>query len=125
MAGRLAVVGAGLMGAGIAQVAAQAGWQVTMRDLDEGALTRGRDAIRASLGRFVAKEAISAEEAEAALSRIRTTTELEAVADADIVVEAVFERLDVKQEGFRAPDKICKDSAGPATNTSGHPGPHI
>jgi 3-hydroxybutyryl-CoA dehydrogenase len=121
MAGRLAVVGAGLMGAGIAQVAAQAGWQVTMRDLDEGALTRGRDAIRASLGRFVAKEAISAEDAEAAVSRIRTTTELEAVADADIVVEAVFERLDVKQEVFRALDKICKDSAVLATNTSAIP----
>jgi 3-hydroxybutyryl-CoA dehydrogenase len=121
MAGRLAVVGAGLMGAGIAQVAAQAGWQVTVRDLDEGALTRGREAIRASLGRFVAKEAISAEDAEAAVSRIRTTTELEAVADADIVVEAVFERLDVKQEVFRALDKICKDPAVLATNTSAIP----
>src|SRR5947199_3803700 len=121
MAGRVGVVGAGLMGAGIAQVAAQAGWDVTVRDLDEGALTRGRDAIRGSLGRFVAKEVISAQDAEAATNRIRTTTELEALADADIVVEAVFEKLDVKQDVFRALDKICKDTAVLATNTSAIP----
>jgi 3-hydroxybutyryl-CoA dehydrogenase len=121
MAGRLGVVGAGLMGAGIAQVAAQAGWDVTVRDLDEGSLTRGRDAIRGSLGRFVAKESISAQDAEAAMDRIRTTTELEALADADIVVEAVFEKLDVKQEVFRALDKVCKDTAVLATNTSAIP----
>jgi 3-hydroxybutyryl-CoA dehydrogenase len=121
MAGRLGVVGAGLMGAGIAQVAAQAGWDVTVRDLDEGALTRGRDAIRGSLGRFVAKEVISAQDAEAATNRIRTTTELEALADADIVVEAVFEKLDVKQDVFRALDKVCKDTAVLATNTSAIP----
>jgi 3-hydroxybutyryl-CoA dehydrogenase len=121
MTGRLAVVGAGLMGAGIAQVAAQAGWDVTMRDLDEAALTRGRDAIRASLGRFVAKGSISAEDAEAAMNRIRATTELEAAADADIVVEAVFEKLELKQEVFRALDKVCKDSAVLATNTSAIP----
>jgi 3-hydroxybutyryl-CoA dehydrogenase len=121
MPGRLAVIGAGLMGAGIAQVAAQAGWDVTVRDLDEGSLTRGRDAIRGSLGRFVAKETISPGDAEAAMNRIRTTTELEAAADADIVVEAVFEKLEVKQEVFRALDKICKDSAVLATNTSAIP----
>ena len=121
MAGRLAVVGAGLMGGGIAQVAAQAGWNVTVRDLDEGALTRGRDAIRDSLRRFVAKEKISAADADAALDRIRTTVHLEDLADADIVVEAVFERLDVKQDVFRALDKICKDSAVLATNTSAIP----
>jgi len=121
MAGRLGVVGAGLMGAGIAQVAAQAGWDVTVRDLDEGSLTRGRDAIRGSLDRFVAKGAISAQDAEAAMDRIRTSTELEALADADIVVEAVFEKLDVKLEVFRALDKICKDTAVLATNTSAIP----
>src|SRR5690242_10246004 len=121
MPGRLGVVGAGLMGAGIAQVAARAGWDVTVRDLDEGALTRGRDAIRASLGRFVAKDRISAEDAGAAMDRIRTTVDLADLADADIVVEAVFERLDVKQEVFRALDKICKGSAVLATNTSAIP----
>src|SRR5438874_5670819 len=119
--GRLAVVGAGLMGSGIAQVAAQAGWDVTMRDVTPEALSRGFDGIRNSLGRFVAKGTLSAEEAGAATDRIRTTTELDAVADADIVVEAVFEKLDVKQEVFRELDRLCKDSAVLATNTSAIP----
>src|SRR2546421_12956146 len=113
MAGRLGVVGAGLMGSGIAQVAAQAGWTVTMRDLDAPAIERGLDGIRASLGRFVHKGQVSAGDAEAALGRIETTTELDALSESDIVVEAGFERLDVKHEVFRAVDRICKDTAGP------------
>jgi 3-hydroxybutyryl-CoA dehydrogenase len=121
MAGRLAVIGAGLMGSGIAQVAAQAGWQVTMRDLDETATRRGVDGIRTSLERFVAKGRVEAADAEAALDRITTTTELDAAADADVVVEAVFERLDVKHEVFRALDKICRADAVLATNTSAIP----
>ena len=121
MAGRLAVVGAGLMGSGIAQVAAQAGWDVTMRDATPEALARGYEAIRGSLDRFVAKGTVTAEDAEAALGRIRTTGELDAAADADIVVEAVFERLDVKQDVFRDLDRLCKDSAVLATNTSAIP----
>src|SRR3569833_397243 len=110
MAGRLAVIGSGLMGSGIAQVAAQAGWQVTMRDLDEASLGRGVAAIRDSLGRF------AAEAAEAAGGRITTTTELDAMADADVVVEAIFEKLDAKHEVFRALDKICKPGAVLGTN---------
>lgn len=121
MAGRLAVVGAGLMGAGIAQVAAQAGWQVTLRDLDDAATQRGLDGIRKSLEKFASKGKISSEEAEAALGRITPTTELEAAAAADIVVEAVFERLDIKHEVFRALDKICGPEAVLATNTSAIP----
>ncbi|MEV4542730.1 3-hydroxyacyl-CoA dehydrogenase family protein [Micromonospora echinaurantiaca] len=121
MAGRLAVVGAGLMGSGIAQVAAQAGWQVTLRDLDDAATRRGLDGIRKSLEKFAEKGKIEASEVEAALGRITPTTDLEAAADADIVVEAVFERLDVKHEVFRALDKICKSDAVLATNTSAIP----
>lgn len=121
MAGRLAVVGAGLMGAGIAQVAAQAGWQVTLRDLDDAATQRGISGIRRSLEKFAAKGTIEAGDVEAALGRITTTTELDAVADADLVVEAVFERLDVKHEVFRALDKFCKPGAVLATNTSAIP----
>lgn len=121
MAGRLAVIGAGLMGSGIAQVAAQAGWRVTLRDLDDTAVGRGLDAIRTSLGRFAAKGSIAAEDVDAALGRITATTELDAAADADIVVEAVFERLDVKHDVFRALDKICKADAVLATNTSAIP----
>ncbi|MEV4120715.1 3-hydroxyacyl-CoA dehydrogenase family protein [Micromonospora sp. NPDC049645] len=121
MAGRLAVVGAGLMGSGIAQVAAQAGWQVTLRDLDDAATTRGLSGIRKSLEKFAEKGRIEASEVEATLARITPTTDLEAAADADIVVEAVFERLEIKHEVFRALDKICKSDAVLATNTSAIP----
>lgn len=121
MAGRLAVVGAGLMGSGIAQVAAQAGWDVTMRDLDDAAVQRGLAGIRTSLGRFTQKGKISEADAEATLGRITTTTDLDAVADADIVVEAVFEKIEIKHDVFRALDKICKDDVVLATNTSAIP----
>ncbi|WP_433312403.1 3-hydroxyacyl-CoA dehydrogenase family protein [Micromonospora sp. CA-269861] len=121
MAGRLAVVGAGLMGSGIAQVAAQAGWQVTLRDLDDAATSRGLGGIRKSLEKFAEKGRIEASEVEATLARITPTTDLEAAADADIVVEAVFERLEIKHEVFRALDKICKSDAVLATNTSAIP----
>jgi len=121
MAGRLAVVGAGLMGSGIAQVAAQAGWEVTLRDLDDAAVQRGLAGIRRSLEKFASKGTIGADDVEAALGRITPTTDLEAAADADIVVEAVFERIDVKQAVFRDLDRICKADAVLATNTSAIP----
>jgi 3-hydroxybutyryl-CoA dehydrogenase len=121
MATKLAVVGAGLMGAGIAQVAAAAGHEVVLRDVTNEALDRGLEGIKRSLGRFVAKEAITADDAEGALSRISTTTDLDAAADADVVVEAVFEQLDVKHDVFRELDRICRDGAVLATNTSAIP----
>ncbi|WP_326562863.1 3-hydroxyacyl-CoA dehydrogenase family protein [Micromonospora sp. NBC_01796] len=121
MAGRLAVIGAGLMGSGIAQVAALAGWQVTLRDLDDAATQRGLDGIRTSLDRFAAKGKIEAGEVESTLARITPTTDLEAAADADLVVEAVFERLELKQEVFRELDRICRPDAVLATNTSAIP----
>ncbi|MFJ3764130.1 3-hydroxyacyl-CoA dehydrogenase family protein [Streptomyces sp. NPDC090082] len=121
MARKLAVIGAGLMGSGIAQVSAQAGWDVVLRDVTDAALTRGTDGIKASYDRFVAKGKLAAEDAGAALGRITATTELEAVADADVVVEAVFENLDVKHEIFRSLDKIAKDGAVLASNTSAIP----
>lgn len=121
MVGRLAVIGAGLMGSGIAQEAARAGWRVTMSDVDDAATRRGLDAIRASLGRFAEKGKISADEVEATLGRISVTTDLEAAAEADFVVEAVYERLDVKQDVFRKLDRICKAEAVLATNTSAIP----
>jgi 3-hydroxybutyryl-CoA dehydrogenase len=121
MAGRLAVIGSGLMGSGIAQVSAQAGWQVTMRDVDDASLNRGLAAIRESLGRFAAKGKISDEDVEATLGRITTTTDLDAAADADVVVEAIFERVEAKHGVFRALDKICKSGAVLGTNTSAIP----
>lgn len=109
------------MGSGIAQVSAQAGWDVVLRDVTDAALTRGTDGIKASYDRFVAKGKLTAEDAEAALGRITATTELEAVADADVVVEAVFEKLEVKHEIFRSLDKVAKDGAVLASNTSAIP----
>lgn len=121
MTKNLGVVGAGLMGAGIAQVAAQAGYAVTLRDVDEQALARGRGAIAASYQKFVDKGRLRQEEADAALERITTTTDLDAMADADIVVEAVFESLDVKREVFATLDKLCGGETLLATNTSAIP----
>jgi len=121
MAGRLAVIGSGLMGSGIAQVSAQAGWHVTMRDVDDAATNRGMTAIRDSLGRFLSKGKITQEEADATLARITPTTELEAAADADVVVEAIYEKVEAKHEVFRALDKICKSGAVLGTNTSAIP----
>ncbi len=118
---KVAVVGAGLMGSGIAQVAAQAGYDVVLRDLGEDALERARGAIATSYDRFVGKGRLAAEDRDAALARIATTTDLEAAADADLVVEAVFEQLDVKREVFVALDKICRADAVLATNTSAIP----
>lgn len=121
MAGRLAVIGAGLMGSGIAQVAAQAGWSVTLRDLDDAAVQRGLAAVRASLERFAAKGTLPADQIDPILDRITPTTDLAAAADADVVVEAVFERLDVKQEVFRELDRLCRPGTVLATNTSAIP----
>ncbi|GGS14877.1 MULTISPECIES: 3-hydroxyacyl-CoA dehydrogenase family protein [Streptomyces] len=121
MAGKLAVIGAGLMGSGIAQVSAQAGWDVVLRDVTEAALTRGTDGIKASYDKFVSKGKLTAEDAEAALARITTTTDLDAVADVDIVVEAAFEKIEIKHEIFRALDKIVREDAILASNTSAIP----
>jgi 3-hydroxybutyryl-CoA dehydrogenase len=109
------------MGSGIAQVAAQHGHDVVLRDVTEAALTRGLDGIRSSYARFVAKGKLDAQEADAAVGRITTTIELDAAADADIVVEAVFEKLEVKTEVFRELDRLCKDDTILATNTSAIP----
>jgi 3-hydroxybutyryl-CoA dehydrogenase len=121
MSTTLAVVGAGLMGSGIAQVAAVAGNDVVLRDVTEEALARGRAAIEKSLARFVAKGTLDQAAADAALARITGTTDLSAAADADVVVEAAFESLEVKQEIFRELDRTCRDGAVLATNTSAIP----
>ncbi|WP_026875223.1 3-hydroxyacyl-CoA dehydrogenase family protein [Jiangella gansuensis] len=121
MTRKVAVIGAGLMGSGIAQVAAVGGWDVVLRDLDDDAVARGRGAIEASTAKFVEKGRLSESDREAALARITVTTDLDAAAEADVVVEAVFENVDVKRELFAALDRICRDGAVLATNTSAIP----
>ncbi len=110
------------MGSGIAQVSAVAGHDVVIRDVDDAALSRGMSGIEKSLARFVSKGTISQDEAGASLARITTTTSLEdAVSSAGIVVEAVFENLDIKTELFAAIDKSAPADAVLATNTSAIP----
>lgn len=109
------------MGSGIAQVSAQAGWDVVLRDVTDEALRRGTDGIKASYDKFVAKDKLDAGTAEQAVARISTSTDLEAAADADVVVEAVFEKVEVKQEIFGALDGLVKEGAILASNTSAIP----
>jgi 3-hydroxybutyryl-CoA dehydrogenase len=118
---QVAVIGAGLMGAGIAQVAAAAGYDVVLRDVTPEALARGRASIESSYAKFVEKGRLEQPAAEAALGRITTTTDLEAAATADLVVEAVFETIEIKHEVFRELDRICADGAVLASNTSAIP----
>ncbi|WP_181765468.1 3-hydroxyacyl-CoA dehydrogenase family protein [Streptomyces albidus (ex Kaewkla and Franco 2022)] len=121
MAKKLAVIGAGLMGSGIAQVSAQAGWDVVLRDVTGEALTRGTDGIKRSYEKFVSKGKLEAADAQAALERITTTTDMDAAADADVVVEAVFEKIEVKREIFSRLDTLVKDETILASNTSAIP----
>jgi 3-hydroxybutyryl-CoA dehydrogenase len=118
---QLVVVGAGLMGSGIAQVAAVNGWTVTIRDVAQPALDRALQSIDSSLSRFVDKATITSADRDAALERVTTTTDLDAAGAADIVVEAVFETLEIKHEVFTELDKVCRDDAVLATNTSAIP----
>jgi 3-hydroxybutyryl-CoA dehydrogenase len=116
---KIAVLGAGLMGHGIAQVAAQAGFEVNLRDITEAFLERGMKMIQQSLQKFVEKGKISAEDREAALGRIHPTTSLEvAVKDADLIIDAVPEKMDLKKQIFQEVDKSCKDDAIIVSNTS-------
>jgi 3-hydroxybutyryl-CoA dehydrogenase len=121
MTQQVAVIGAGLMGSGIAQVSAVAGLPVVLQDITEVALQRGKDGIEKSLTRFAQKGKLADADVQAALDRITTSTELDAVAGADLVVEAVFESLDVKQGLFQTLDALCKDGAVLASNTSAIP----
>lgn len=116
----VAVVGAGLMGAGIAQVAAQVGYEVRLFDVEAPALDRGLEAVTRSTSRLVEKGQLDVS-TEDVLARIRPTTELSDLADAFIAVEAVFERLDVKQAVFRSLDAVLGPDAVLATNTSALP----
>jgi enoyl-CoA hydratase/3-hydroxyacyl-CoA dehydrogenase len=119
---KIAVIGAGAMGHGIAQVAAMAGFEVTMRDVATEFLERGMKNIQWSIGKFVEKGRITPEEAEKALKRIKTTVSLEeAVKDADFVIEAIPENLSLKQQAFREMDSYAPTHTVLATNTSALP----
>ena len=112
------VVGAGTMGSGIAQVAATSGYDVVMRDVEQAFVDRGFETIDDSLGRLVGRDHLTEAEADAARERVTGTTDLEALADADYVVEAVVEDLEVKREVFADLDVVVDDDVSLATNTS-------
>jgi 3-hydroxybutyryl-CoA dehydrogenase len=112
------VVGAGTMGSGIAQVAATHGYEVVLRDVAEDLVTEGFESIDDSLSRLVANDAITDEESTRARDRITGTIELDDLADADLVVEAVVEDVDVKQSVFSDLDEVCRPGVVLATNTS-------
>ena len=115
------VVGSGLMGSGIAQVTAFAGYRVVMHDVDEERTSKGMEAIRDSLGKFLSKEKITREQYDATLANVTPTTDLKDASDCDLVVEAVFEKLEVKSEVFGELDGICPPRTILATNTSAIP----
>jgi 3-hydroxybutyryl-CoA dehydrogenase len=114
----IGVIGAGTMGSGIAQVGALAGLSVVMLDLDEKRVTKGRDTIEGGLERLVNKAKLSATDRDAALGRLRATTDYGALAEGDFIVEAATEDEALKLKILRQVDAAAKSDAILATNTS-------
>jgi 3-hydroxybutyryl-CoA dehydrogenase len=112
------VLGCGLMGSGIAQVCAQAGYDTIVREVSDELVRRGLGGIEKQLGRAVEKGKLSAEERDAVQARLRGTTRLEELAGCDLVIEAVVEDLEVKNQMWRALDELCRPETIFASNTS-------
>lgn len=112
------VVGCGLMGSGIAEIAAKSGFAVKVREVNADALAAGEKRIRKSMDRAVAKEKLSAEDRDAAWARFTFTTEVADLADCDLVIEAIVEELEAKNELFVALDDLCGENTIFASNTS-------
>lgn len=115
---RVAVLGCGLMGSGIAEVAAKAGYETWVRELNDELVARGRGIITKSLDRAVERGKLEAQVRDDALGRIHFTTSLTELKDTDIVIEAVTEDIELKNEMFRTLDGICPDHTIFASNTS-------
>ena len=115
---RVAVLGCGLMGAGVAEVCARAGLETTVREIEEGLLEQGLERIRKSLDRAAAKGKIESSEVDAVLGRITGTTKLSDLAEADLVIEAIVENLEEKVRTFAELDQTVKKEALFASNTS-------
>jgi 3-hydroxybutyryl-CoA dehydrogenase len=116
---KVAVIGGGTMGNGIAQVIAQSGIEVTLVDIDAAALTRATDRIKGNLERLASREKISSDDVAATLGRLHTSTDLEeAGGSADHVVETVIEDFEVKSDVLARLDKVCREDVVLASNTS-------
>ncbi len=115
---KVGVLGCGLMGSGIAQVAATAGYPTVVKEVAEEFLKKGMAGIEKSLGKFVEKGTLTTDQRNDTLDRLRGTLKFEDLADCDIVIEAITENLQVKRETYAALDKIVKPAAIFASNTS-------
>ena len=115
---KVGVLGAGLMGAGIAQVAAASGYEITLGEVSDELIQKGLSSIEKSLAKFVEKGTLTAEQKDSALGRLRGTTNYEDFADCDLVIEAIIENLPVKREVYARLDTLCKPETIFASNTS-------
>lgn len=115
----IGVVGAGTMGNGIAQVAAEAGYEVIMRDMTEEFVQKGIRTIQKNLNRAIEKNKLDQGKAQEILGRIRSTVDLQDLADADVIIEVIIEKTEPKKALFQELDTICKETTVFATNTSG------
>lgn len=118
---KIGVVGAGQMGSGIAQVAAQAGYEVVLRDVEQRFLERGLAGIQRSLGKLLEKGRLTQKQHDAALANLKTTLTLDALEDCDLIVEAIVENEATKAELFRELDTLVQPGAILASNTSSIP----
>jgi 3-hydroxybutyryl-CoA dehydrogenase len=118
---KIMVIGAGQMGGGIAQVCSQAGYTVVLADLEEQFVQKGMAVIEGNLQRSIDKGRITGDEKAAVLKRIKGTADLKVGADADLVIEAVVEKMEVKEMLFRSLDEICPAHTILASNTSSLP----
>ena len=115
---RVAVLGCGLMGSGIAEISAKAGYETWVREVDDQFVAKGRSNIEKSLGKAVEKGKLAADERDAVLQRIHFTTSLEELKDCDIIIEAVTEDIELKNAMFRTLDQVCAPHTLFASNTS-------
>jgi 3-hydroxybutyryl-CoA dehydrogenase len=115
---KVGVVGCGTMGAGIAQVCAQSGYQVVVSEISEELLKKGLATIISSLARSVEKGNISSENQDAILARLRGTTDIDDFSDCDLVIEAIVENMDLKKNLFTKLDRVCPQQTILGTNTS-------
>ncbi len=115
---KIGVLGAGLMGSGIAQVAAASGYEVVVVELNDELVQRGLESIEKSLAKFTEKGAITAAQKEETMKRLRGTTRYEDLAEADVIIEAIIEKLEIKREVFARLDRLCRPETIFASNTS-------
>jgi 3-hydroxybutyryl-CoA dehydrogenase len=117
---KICVLGAGLMGSGIAQISAEAGYEVSMRDIEDRFVQGGLNIIKKNYERTISKGKMTKEQADALLSKVKGTLDIgEAVKGAQVVIEAVIENMDLKKQVYKELDQLCAKDTILATNTSG------